>query len=233
MPRCSIGRMPALPFEEFVTAVAEALGCLPGVEAQLRMAPQPRGGWKPGFAPDQAKPAAALLLLFPVGGDAVILLTKRAPDLPNHASQVSLPGGAVDSGESIEDAALREAEEEVGLTRGDVRVIGRLTPLHIPVSGFVLHPVVGVASVRPPMRPEPGEVERIIEAPVGHLLDARRHHRVTQVRNGFEFEMPYFELDGEQVWGATAMVLAEFAAVMGVQVRPGAPPEPPWPSVVC
>jgi 8-oxo-dGTP pyrophosphatase MutT (NUDIX family) len=213
--------MPVPPFEELVAAVTEGLARLPGVEAQVRMAPQPRGGWKPGFAPDQARPAAALLLLFPVDGRAVVLLTKRAPDLPTHAGQVSLPGGAVDPGESIEDAALREAEEEVGLARAGVGLIGRLTPLHIPVSGFVLHPVVGVAPARPAMRPEPGEVERIIEAPVAQLLDPARHHRVSRVRDGYEFEMPYFDLDGEQVWGATAMVLAEFAAVLGVQVRPG------------
>ncbi len=196
------------------------LASLPGVEAQLRMAPQPRGGWKPGFAPDAARPAAALLLLFPAGGRAAVLLTKRASALPNHAGQVSLPGGAVDPGESIEEAALREAEEEVGLFRADVRVIGRLTPLHIPVSGFVLHPVVGTAASRPSMRPEPGEVDRIIEAPVAQLLDPRRHRRVNRMRDGIEFEMPYFDLDGEEVWGATAMVLAEFAAILGVRVSP-------------
>jgi 8-oxo-dGTP pyrophosphatase MutT (NUDIX family) len=214
--------MTAGAFDDVVAAVAAGLARLPGVEAQLRMAPQPRGGWKPGFAPDLARPAAALLLMYPVGGRAVIPLTKRSPDLPNHASQVSLPGGAVDPGESIEEAALREAEEEVGLARADVRIIGRLTPLHIPVSGFVLHPVVGVAAARPALRPEPGEVERIIEAPVGDLLDTRRHHRVNRARDGYEFEMPFFDLDGEQVWGATAMVLAEFAAVLGVQIEPTA-----------
>jgi 8-oxo-dGTP pyrophosphatase MutT (NUDIX family) len=216
--------MSAGAFEQLVSAVTEGLARLPGVEAQLRMAPQPRGGWKPGFAPDQAKPAAALLLLFPVGDGAVVLLTKRSPDLPTHASQVSLPGGAVDPGETIEETALREAAEEVGLARGDVRVIGRLTPLHIPVSGFELHTVVGVAPSRPVMRPEPGEVERIIEAPVGNLLDPARHFRVSRIRDGDEFEMPYFDLGGEQVWGATAMVLAEFAAVLGVKVEPRAAP---------
>jgi 8-oxo-dGTP pyrophosphatase MutT (NUDIX family) len=208
-------------FESVVAAVTEGLERLPGVEAQLRMAPHPRGGWKPGFAPDQAKPAAVLLLLFPAGEGAVVLLTKRSPDLPNHASQVSLPGGAVDPGETIEEAALREAEEEVGLEGTQVRVLGCLTPLHVPVSGFVLHPVVGVASSRPAMRPDPAEVERIIEAPVGHLLNPARHQRVSRLRDGVEFEMPYFDVDGEQVWGATAMVLAEFAAILGVHVRPG------------
>ena len=196
------------PFEDVVSAAESGLARLPGVDAQLRMAPVPRGGWKPGFAPDQAKPAAALLLVYPADGRAVILLTKRASALPNHAGQVSLPGGALDRGESIEDAALREAEEEVGLARGGVRLIGRLTPLHIPVSGFVLHPVVGVAASRPVMRPEPGEVDRIIEAPVRDLLDPARHHRVNRAIGAYEFEMPYFDLDGEQVWGATAMVLA-------------------------
>jgi 8-oxo-dGTP pyrophosphatase MutT (NUDIX family) len=207
-------------FDDVVAAVAEGLARLPGVDAQLRMAPVPRGGWKPGFAPEQAKPAAALLLMFPVDGQPVILLTKRASALPNHAGQVSLPGGAVDPGETIEDAALREAEEEVGLAPTDVKVLGRLTPLHIPVSGFVLHPVVGLALDRPAMRAEPGEVERIIEAGVAELIDPARHHRVSRRIGAYEFEMPYFDLDGEQVWGATAMVLAEFTAVLGVIVDP-------------
>jgi 8-oxo-dGTP pyrophosphatase MutT (NUDIX family) len=207
-------------FDVVVAAVAAGLARLPGVDAQLRMAPVPRGGWKPGFAPDQAKPAAALLLIFPADAQPVVLLTKRASALPNHAGQVSLPGGAVDPGETMEEAALREAEEEVGLDRASVRVIGRLTPLHIPVSGFVLHPVVGVAGVRPDMRPEPGEVDRIIEAPVAELLDPTRHRRVNRSIGAYDFEMPYFDLDGEQVWGATAMVLAEFAAVLGVHVSP-------------
>jgi 8-oxo-dGTP pyrophosphatase MutT (NUDIX family) len=161
-----------------------------------------------------------LLLLFPTNGEAAVLLTKRSSALPHHGGQVSLPGGAVDPGETIEGAALREAEEEVGLVRAAVNVIGRLTPLHIPVSGFVLHPVVGFALVRPSTTAEAGEVDRIIEVPVAHLLEPARHRRTVRVRDGIEFDMPYFDIDGEQVWGATAMVLAEFAAVLGAQVEP-------------
>jgi 8-oxo-dGTP pyrophosphatase MutT (NUDIX family) len=208
-------------FDQLVSTVTEGLARLPGVEAQQRMAPQPRGGWRPGFAPEDARPAAALLLLFPADSGAAVLLTKRSPDLPHHGGQVSLPGGAVDPGETIEGAALREAEEEVGLVRAAVCVIGRLTPLHIPVSGFVLHPVVGYTSIRPATTAEAGEVERVIEVPVAHLLDPARHRRTVRVRDGIEFDLPYFDIDGEQVWGATAMVLAELAAVLGTEVRPG------------
>jgi 8-oxo-dGTP pyrophosphatase MutT (NUDIX family) len=208
-------------FDQLVSAVTEGLARLPGVEAQRRMAPQPRGGWRLGFEPEDARPAAALLLLFPTDGEATMLLTKRASALPQHGGQVSLPGGAVDPGETIEGAALREAEEEVGLARAAVRVIGRLTPLHIPVSGFVLHPVVGYTSARPETAAEAGEVDRIIEVPVAHLLDPARHRRTVRVRDGIEFDMPYFDIDGDQVWGATAMVLAEFAAILGMEVRPG------------
>jgi 8-oxo-dGTP pyrophosphatase MutT (NUDIX family) len=212
-------RVAALPFDALVAAVTAGLARLPGIEAQARMAPIPRPGWMPHETPEEARPAAALVLLFPVEGIASLLLTRRSPDLPQHPGQVSLPGGAVDTGESIETAALREAHEEVGLAPDLVRIVGRLTPVHIPVSGFVMHPVVGTTAERPATRPAPGEVDRIIEAPVEHVLDPARHRRTTRIRDGIEFDMPYFDLDGEQVWGATAMVLAEFAAILGVWVR--------------
>ena len=127
-------------------------GTLPGVEAQRRMAPIPRPGWLPGRSPEESRPAAALLLMFPAESPAHVLLTVRSSQLPSHAGQVSMPGGAVEVGESLEQAALREASEETGVDPAAVRVLGRLTPLHIPVSGFVLNTVVGVADARPDFR---------------------------------------------------------------------------------
>ena len=207
----------------------EALkGPLPGLAAQLRMAPSPRFGWDPLKFPAGARDGAALLLVYPtyaepgVGrphNDSLhVALTVRGSGLRNHTGQVSLPGGGVDAGETFEQAALREATEEIGVEPATVEVLGRLTPLHIPVSGFILHPVVGFTSMRPAFQRAEWEVARIIEAPVSALSDPaviKREIRTWTVKGQVvDIDVPYFDIDGEKVWGATAMVLAEFCAIL-------------------
>jgi 8-oxo-dGTP pyrophosphatase MutT (NUDIX family) len=195
-------------------------GQLPGLDAHVSMAPRPRFGWKPGFTPGSARLAAGLVLLFPLDGEATILLTKRSAIMPQHSGQVSLPGGAVDPDETIEEAALREANEEVALDPSVVRLVGRLTPVHIAVSGFVLHPVVGTTAGRPAVRVASAEVDRLIEVSLADLANPANHRRTTRIRDGIEIEMPFFDVGGEQVWGATAMVLAELVAMLGVVPHP-------------
>jgi 8-oxo-dGTP pyrophosphatase MutT (NUDIX family) len=191
---------------------------LPGVEAQLQMAPQPRVGWKPDYLPPGLRDAAALLLVYPHAGELHVPLTLRGSGLRAHTGQVSLPGGSVDGQESIEVAALREASEEIGILPASVRVLGRLTPLHIPVSGFLLHTGVGVTGSRPDFRPAAWEVARILEVPLPMLRDPAsiRLERWTRERNGgvLDMDVPLFIVGGEKVWGATAMVLAEFLALV-------------------
>jgi 8-oxo-dGTP pyrophosphatase MutT (NUDIX family) len=190
-------------------------GTLPGIAAQLRFVPSPIvHGWAPGEFPSGTRQAAALLLLYPGEAGVAVPLTVRAGHLARHAGQISLPGGATDPGETIAEAALREAEEETGIVPGTVRVLGELTPVHVIVSGFTLHPVVGVTDVRPAFQAAPGEVDEILEVSLDHLRDASRIRQGTRVREGVAIEYPYFDLLGHQVWGATAMVLGEFICLL-------------------
>ena len=202
-----------------VARLREALsGPLPGLDAQLKMAPEPRLGWDPLKFPEGARDGAALLLVYPHDETLHVALTVRGSGLRNHTGQVSLPGGRVDAGETVEAAALREAQEEIGVDPSVVEVLGPLTPLHIPVSGFLLHPIVGFTSMRPAFQRAEWEVARIIEAPVTRLSEpsvVKREMRTRTVKgHSIDVTVPYYDIDGEKVWGATAMVLAEFCAIL-------------------
>jgi len=190
-------------------------GTLPGLEAQLRFMPTPpRTGWKPGEFPSDARIAAGLLLLYPGEHGPSIALTVRASGLRRHPGQISLPGGATDPGETLVQAALREAHEEIGVDPAGVRILGELTPVYVLVSGFTLHPVVGITHHRPTFAPAAREVEAVLEVSIADLQDASRIRHGTRTREGMAIEYPYFDLLGHQVWGATAMILGEFICLL-------------------
>ena len=189
-------------------------GPLPGHDAHRRMSPNPRPGWKPGHIPADARPGAALLLWFPKENTPCTVLTLRRKDLPDHPGQVSLPGGMVDPGETHEQAALREAHEEAGIDPQKVRIAAPLTPLYIPVSRFSLQTYVGLTDTQPDLRPAQDEVARILLTPLADLANSDNLGSTTRIILGEKRVVPHFDLDGERVWGATAMVLSEFLALL-------------------
>ena len=195
---------------------------LPGPDAHRLLAPKPRPGWQPGEVPDDATPAAALVLLFSRDDAPHVLLTVRAGRLARHAGQVSFPGGLIDPGESVREAALREAFEEVGLDPAAVRVMGALSPLYITVSDSALHPVVAIADTTPALCPAVDEVARLLPVPVARLAAPATLRRGTRWREDLQCDVPYFAVGGERVWGATAMVLGELLSMLDLG------PRDPW-----
>jgi 8-oxo-dGTP pyrophosphatase MutT (NUDIX family) len=154
-----------------------------------------------------AKPAAVLVPLVKREQGLTVLLTLRTPHLANHAGQISFPGGRVDAVDaSAEATALRETEEEIGLLRERIRVLGRLPTYYIP-SGFKVTPVVGW--VEPPfaLQLDAYEVAHSFEVPLEFFLDSRNHRIERGERNGRVREYFVIAYGGHNIWGATAGML--------------------------
>ncbi|MFH0756670.1 MAG: CoA pyrophosphatase [Bacteroidota bacterium] len=180
---------------------------LPGEEAQLKMAPVFRGAFEHTSDP---VPAAVLILMLPFRGETRLVFIKRNVYDGPHSAQVSFPGGAWEPGDlSLEDTALRETREELGIT-GKIELLGSLTPLQIPVSNFMVTPFAGWMAERPAFHPDPVEVQYIIEAPLTTLQNPSNISSGTWQLHGRSIEAPFYMAGKEKIWGATAMMLCEF-----------------------
>lgn len=152
--------------------------------------------------------SAVLAPLFEHEGETRILLTRRSARLRSHAHQVAFPGGRLDEGETAEEAALRETEEEVGLPRDRIRIIGKLENLTTVVSSSSITPFVGIVDgTMPPLVPSPREVERIFHVSLAELAHPECYHEEVWDFADGTFPVWFFDVDGDTVWGATARML--------------------------
>ncbi len=134
------------------------------------------------------------------------VLTRRRPDLRRHAGEISFPGGRRDPEDSdLRETALREAEEEIGLARAEVSVRGELPPVSTFVTGYLIHPFVGLIPAGRQWLASPGEVDAVLELPLGALREGRTRTRME--RRGVSFETDAYIVDDHLIWGATARIL--------------------------
>lgn len=209
--------MQEIGFEELVAGLQCALkNELPGFGAQSLMAPAHRRPAAEYLSKATAvKTAAVLLVMFPDEGRTRIALIERSHDGHTHAGQIGFPGGRQEPNETLAQTALREAEEECGIQKADVKLIGPLTPLYIPPSNFHVHPFVGAISTKPDWKLQHTEVSRVLTPDISHFLDKRnRQMDAFASTRGEVVQAPFYRLDDVKIWGATAMMLAEFAHIL-------------------
>lgn len=183
----------------------------------------------PPVTTEVAPASAVLVAVWEEDGEARILLTRRTAWLRSHSAQVAFPGGRVEPGETLVAAALREAEEEVGLDPAAVEVIGRLSRLHTISSGADIHPVVGVLPARPALMGNPAEVDRVFDVAVGELMADRVFHEEIWGVAGVARSIYFFEVAGETVWGVTARMLYELLCLVIGRTAPPAAASGPEP----
>tara|TARA_B100001029_G_scaffold95825_1_gene78676 strand:- start:62 stop:706 length:645 start_codon:yes stop_codon:yes gene_type:complete len=195
---------------------------LPGIDAWKRVAVKSKKGdsieseslqkysdWLSKEKLGKMKTAAVLIGLFEKENEWYFPLIKRPMHEKNHPGQIALPGGAKEKGEDIQETARREAFEEVGILPEKVKIIGKLTPLPVPVSNYLIHPFVGILKEEPDWKINSNEVEELIILKMKTLIDADNGYYEEWNLRGNQVKVPIFKVMGKTVWGATATVLSE------------------------
>ncbi|MBS3807787.1 MAG: CoA pyrophosphatase [Bacteroidales bacterium] len=185
---------------------------LPGQSAQYKMAP---GSRHEKTSNRDAREAGVLILLYPRNDELYTVLIQRPVYQGVHSGQISFPGGKKEPGDhDLIYTALRETHEEVGIPVQQIHVLGKLTPLYIPVSNHRVQPVIGSLSDPPRLVPDKKEVERIYQIRIRELMEPDcLIQNESILENNRQIRAPFFKYDRLRIWGATAMILSEFLEI--------------------
>lgn len=186
---------------------------LPGLDIQMEMSPPHRG--RPTakeIAAKNPRMAAVLLLLYPHEENTKLVMIQRPVYAGVHSGQISLPGGAYENHDSdLAATALRESREELGIVSESLKLLGPLSALYIPPSNFMVHPYVAITHERPHFVPQPEEVAEVLEFKLVDFLE--RNNQITKKIQlpQLHFDTPAYRIGQHEIWGATAMIMREFA----------------------
>ena len=187
---------------------------LPGEKAHGLLLP-PGRKLKPVTSDTSVYQSGVLLTLFPDNGELFTCFIRRPETMKNHAGQISFPGGRQEKQDpDLIATALRESQEEVGLIPSEIDILGRLSPLYVPVSNFFISPVVGWSDSKPGFQINHNEVDDLILVPVNELLAPDAIQTTTIETNQGSREVPCFRFNGHIIWGATAMIFSEFREIL-------------------
>ena len=189
---------------------------LPGQQAHQQLRAIPVGAKIPRFAHKAPpKPGSVLILLYPHRDQILFPLIKRPNYAGAHSGQVSFPGGKAEEGEDAIETALREGNEEIGISKKEITVLGTLSDFFVIPSNFKVTPILAYANQQPALVADPVEVARILH---GDLVSILPDHAVRQkeitAANIYQMNAPHFEIENEVVWGATAMILNELRTIV-------------------
>lgn len=185
---------------------------LPGEKAHVKMAPGLRHQSK---SHKNSRKAGVLILIYPKNQELNIVFILRTVYNGPHSGQISFPGGKSELiDKDIIDTALRESHEEIGINPNLVNIFGKLTPLHIPISNFIVYPIIGVYEIAPEFKLDPTEVEKVIEIKLRDLIDSKNCTSKKFKFGDLSFVAPIYNPDNIIIWGATAMILSEFLEII-------------------
>lgn len=169
-------------------------------------------------AKNSSKKAAVMLLLFPDENGAIqTVYIQRPSNNPNdkHSGQISFPGGQVEKDDkSMEETAIRETYEEIGIASHSISILGALSTIYVFVSDFIVSPYVGFSSTIPEFTLQKSEVHKVITYPISLLQKQKKKVKDLKVSNYMLKDIPYYDLNGETLWGATAMITSEFLEIL-------------------
>lgn len=188
---------------------------LPGWDGQVKMAPLADARYREEKA--DSRKAAVMALIYPEtdGSHHIICIQRAIHPLDKHSGQISFPGGKYEETDaSMLDCALREVEEEIGIRPDEIKVLGALSPLYVFASNFMVQPYVGYLDKKMDYTIDPGEVHDVVSMPIRDLLDDNvKKIKDIDVSVGKISDVPYYDLKGHVLWGATAMIMSELEAI--------------------
>jgi 8-oxo-dGTP pyrophosphatase MutT (NUDIX family) len=206
---------------KFITALQKRLQQpLPGISAQVKMmnsTVNDKVNNNRFQVPDNHRKASVLAMLYSKSDVWHFALIQRPESAKHHKSQISFPGGKIEKEDPDPSyAACRETEEELGIPREKIQILGQLTQLYIPVSNFLVQPFVGYLPNLPEFNPNPREVDEVIEIKLQDLLDYnnRKKTDIALTESLKINEVPHFYIDNKVIWGATAMMLSELSEII-------------------